>query len=406
MNVFIFALCFASFAVGSNDLESKWLKKQNLRLLKAIRALTKTEADLSEGKETGVATIWQPMGTSASQGCSSSTQCGYLSYCKSGRCISFSESSVGGTQLQYQDICVEWNHQLHGGMKVQEELCKQSGPITYENLKLTLEGLCNNRIIFRSSMCTVWDFAGWSRGSVSKSDFCAKLDKAVGGCWYGGEVCAFKDNIGCPSRWGGTCYIKGKSGCGGGQSCDMCVKKCVDKPTVVLGELGEKKCPSGYSPIYDPLVCREALKCESFDSEPVTDCGTGACYVDRLFKGRNDDKHGPGARFLCTLGEGMGKPNLPPKCEARFVLQDSTGCSTGYSEVRNGNVCCAALQYLRINQGSTIKTSSNNPCYKSGDGNGYNDGRNGGGASYVCQSQASDRWYPPCSKSSDSESAY
>lgn len=264
MNVFIFALCFAIFAFGSNDLESNLLKEQNLRLLKALRALTKTEADLSE------------------------------------------ESSVGGTQLQYQDICVEWNHQVIGGMDVQRELCNQSGPITYENLKSTLEGLCNNRLTYRSStpMCTVWDFAGWSRGSVSKSDFCAKLDNASGGCWYSGEVCGFKNDIGCPSRWSGRCYMKGKSGCGGGQTCDMCVKKCVDKPSVELGGKGQRNCPSGYSPIYDPVVCRKALKCESFDrGNTVTDSGTNACYVDGSYKGRNDGRHGPGARFLCKLGE-------------------------------------------------------------------------------------------------------
>ena len=50
----------------------------------------------------------------------------------------------------------------------------------------------------------------------------------------------------------------------------------------------------------------------------------------------------------------------------------------------NGDTCKAALTELGIPR-SGVSSSSTNVCYKDYMGNGYNNGQNGGGATYVCK---------------------
>jgi len=55
MNAFVFAVFFVIFAIGSpqSAKESRLLKQENLRLLKAIKALSKTQSALSQESKVG-----------------------------------------------------------------------------------------------------------------------------------------------------------------------------------------------------------------------------------------------------------------------------------------------------------------------------------------------------------------
>jgi hypothetical protein len=60
------------------------------------------------------------------------------------------------------------------------------------------------------------------------------------------------------------------------------------------------------------------------------------------------------------------------------------GCPRGSAPITDARTCRSAINVSRIPEGR-IDQNSNKICYKDGSGKGYNNGQNGGGASYVCK---------------------